>query len=142
MSQETVALQYLKLDLADVAGTVQVTDETLRKYYDETAADRNAVPMGGLAEVLSKYDGGLKAIIAAERRAKKVAAGQHIASSPADPRPRLRNARARDLSEFAGAGEEFVLLVARRDPDGNVAIVGAVEADAAMTEKALRKTAV
>jgi hypothetical protein len=105
-------------------------------------ADRNAVPMGGLAEVLSKYDGGLKAIIAAERRAKKVAAGQHIASSPADPRPRLRNARARDLSEFAGAGEEFVLLVARRDPDGNVAIVGAVEADAAMTEKALRKTAV
>jgi len=44
MSQETVALQYLKLDLADVAGTVQVTDETLRKYYDETAADRNAVP--------------------------------------------------------------------------------------------------
>ena len=44
MSQETVALQYLKLDMADVASTVQVTDEALRKYYDETAADRNAVP--------------------------------------------------------------------------------------------------
>jgi peptidyl-prolyl cis-trans isomerase D len=44
MSQETVSLQYLKLDLAEVAGTVQVTDEALRKYYDETAADRNAVP--------------------------------------------------------------------------------------------------
>ena len=105
-------------------------------------ADRNAVPMGGLAEILGNFDGGLKGIIAAERRATKVASGQHVASSPADPRPRLRSAPARDLSEFAGAGEEFVLLVARRDADGSVAIVGAVEADAAMTEKALRKTAV
>lgn len=105
-------------------------------------ADRNTVPMGGLAEILSNYDGGLKGIIAAERRAKKVASGQHIATTQADPRPRLRNARARDLNEFAGVGEEFVLLVARRNADGSVAIVGAVEADAAMTEKALRKTAV
>lgn len=105
-------------------------------------ADRNAVPMGGLAEILSKHEGGLKGIIAAERRAKKVAAGQHVAQAAVDPRSRLRTARARDLSEFAGSGEEFVLLVARRDADGNVAIVGAVDADAALTEKALRKTAV
>jgi hypothetical protein len=105
-------------------------------------ADRNAVPMGGLAEMLSNYEGGLKGIVAAERRAKKVAAGQHVASTVADPRPRLRAARKRDLSEFAGAGDEFVLLVARRDADGSVAIVGAVEGDVALTEKALRKTAV
>ena len=105
-------------------------------------ADRNAVPMGGLADILSKHDGGLKGIIAAERRAKKVAAGQHVAAPAVDPRSRLRSARVRDLSEFAGSGEEFVLLVARRDADGNVAIVGAVDADAALTEKALRKTAV
>ncbi len=44
MSQETVALQYLKLDLADIAAGVQVTEEALKKYYDETAAERNAVP--------------------------------------------------------------------------------------------------
>lgn len=105
-------------------------------------ADRNAVPMGGLAEILANYDGGLKGILAAERRAKKVASGQHVAASDTDPRPRLRSARKRDLSEFSGVGDEFVLLVARRDADGNVAIVGAVEGDAALTEKALRKTAV
>lgn len=105
-------------------------------------ADRNAVPMGGLGDILAKYDGGLKGVVAAERRARKVASGQHVVATPADPRPRLRSARARDLSEFAGVGEEFVLLVARRDADGNVAIVGAVEGDAALTEKALRKTAV
>jgi peptidyl-prolyl cis-trans isomerase D len=44
MSQETVSLQYLKLDLADLAAGVQVTEEGLKKYYDETAAERNAVP--------------------------------------------------------------------------------------------------
>ncbi len=105
-------------------------------------ADRNAVPMGGLGDILANYDGGLKGIVAAERRARKVASGQHVATTPADPRPRLRSARARDLSEFAGAGDEFVLLVVRRDADGNVAIVGSVEGDAALTEKALRKTVI
>lgn len=105
-------------------------------------ADRNAVPMGGLAEILGKYEGGLKGIIAAERRAKKVAAGHHVTAISVDPRLRLRNAKTRNLSEFSGEGEEFVLLVARRDADGSIAIIGAVEADAAMTEKALRKTSV
>ena len=105
-------------------------------------ADRNAVPMGGLAAILANYDGGLKGIVAAERRARKVASGQHVAATPADPRPRLRAARARDLSEFAGSGEEFVLLVARREADGSVAIVGSVEGDAVLTDKALRKAVV
>lgn len=102
-------------------------------------AQRNAVPMGGLADLLSKHDGGLKGIVAAERRAKKLAAGLELAPSAVDPRPRLRSARKKDLSEFAGAGEEFVLLVGRREADGSVAIVGAVQGDAALTEKALRK---
>jgi hypothetical protein len=105
-------------------------------------ADRNAVPMGELAAILSGHEGGLKGVIAAERRAKKVASGQHVAATPADPRPRLRSARVRDLSEFAGNGEEFVLLVARREADGSIAIVGSVEGDAALTDKALRKAVV
>lgn len=102
-------------------------------------AHRNVVPMGGLADILAKYDGGLKGIVSAERRAKKIAAGLYVAPSSVDPRPRLRAARKRDLSEYAGAGEEFILFVGRREADGSVAIVGAVQADAALTEKALRK---
>lgn len=102
-------------------------------------AHRNVVPMGGLADILAKYDGGLKGIVSAERRAKKIAAGLQVAPSSVDPRPRLRAARKRDLSEFAGAGEEFILFVGRREADGSVAIVGSVQADAALTEKALRK---
>ena len=102
-------------------------------------AQRNAVPMGGLANLLAKHDGGLKAIVSAERRAKKLAAGIALSSASVDPRPRLRSARKRDLREFSGAGDEFVLLVGRREADGSVAIVGAVHGDAALTEKALRK---
>ena len=103
-------------------------------------AQRNAVPMGTFATILAGFDGGLKAIVAAERRAKKIAAGVEPATTATDdPRARLRSARKRDLSEFAGAGDEFVLLVARRDADGSVAIVGSVQGDATFTEKALRK---
>jgi hypothetical protein len=103
-------------------------------------AQRNAVPMGTFATILAGFEGGLKAIVAAERRAKKIAAGVEPATTATDdPRARLRSARKRDLSEFAGAGDEFVLLVARRDADGSVATVGSVQGDAALTEKALRK---
>jgi hypothetical protein len=103
-------------------------------------AHRNVVPMGGFATILAGYEGGLKAIVAAERRAKKIAAGvQPVTATNDDPRRRLRSARKRDLSEFAGAGDEFVLLVARREADGSVAIVGSVQGDAMFTEKALRK---
>ena len=102
-------------------------------------AQRHAVPMGGLADVLAKYDGGLKGIVSAERQAKKVAAGVQLAPSSKDPRPRLRAARKKDLSEFAGTGDEFILFVGRREADGSVAIVGSVQGDAALTEKALRK---
>jgi hypothetical protein len=102
-------------------------------------AHRNAVPMGTFATILAGFDGGLKAIVAAERRAKKIAAGAPSTAYTDDPRARLRSARKRDLSEFAGAGDEFVLLVARREADGSVAIVGSVQGDAAFTEKALRK---
>jgi peptidyl-prolyl cis-trans isomerase D len=37
---ETVSLQYLMLNIADVAAAVQVTDEGLHKYYDQIAPER------------------------------------------------------------------------------------------------------
>ena len=39
-TQETVNLQYVQLNLADVAATVAVTDEALRAFYDQVAAER------------------------------------------------------------------------------------------------------
>ncbi len=37
---ETVNLQYVRLDLADVAAQVQVTEDGLRAFYDQVAAER------------------------------------------------------------------------------------------------------
>lgn len=106
-------------------------------------AERHAVPVGGLADLISNHEGGLKAIVQSERRARKMARGEHVATAPADPRPRLRDAKLRDLSEFAGIkGDEFIVLVARRGTDGSLALVGQVEADTAFIDKALSRTTV
>jgi hypothetical protein len=103
-------------------------------------AHRNIVAQGELAEILSNHEGGLKGVVQAERRARKVAKGGHVASAAAaDPRPRLRSARARDLAEFAQGTEEFVVLVARRDADGGVVLVGTID-DNSLTDKVLAKT--
>ncbi|MBK6707430.1 MAG: hypothetical protein IPG54_08050 [Sphingomonadales bacterium] len=102
-------------------------------------AHRNAVAAGGLADLLARHEGGLKGVVQAERRARKVEKGEHVKPVSVDPRPRLRNARARDLAEFAHGSEEFVVLVARRDADGQVVLVGSVD-DAGLTDKVLAKT--
>ena len=103
-------------------------------------AHRNLLPQGKLAEILSNHDGGLKGVVQSERRARKVEKGGHIAPvTVTDPRPRLRGARGKSLDEFAQGSEEFIVLVARRDADGSVVLVGAIE-DANLTEKVLSKT--
>ena len=40
VTAEKVSLQYLQLDLADVAATVEVTEEALKAFYDQVAHDR------------------------------------------------------------------------------------------------------
>ena len=120
-------------------------------HYDKTRltefaaalsyAQSNDIAQGDFSDFIGNYAGGLKAIVQAERRARKVARGGHVPATPAaDPRSRLRAAKLRDLAEFAGPGEEFVVLVARRGSDGSLALVGAVDGDEAFTQKALSNT--
>jgi peptidyl-prolyl cis-trans isomerase D len=44
MTEETVALQYLELRLADIASEVEVTDQELREYYEQIAQERFVAP--------------------------------------------------------------------------------------------------
>lgn len=44
MTEETVALQYLELRLADIASEVDVTEQELREYYEEVARERFLAP--------------------------------------------------------------------------------------------------
>ncbi len=102
---------------------------------------RNLVARGQLADLISNHDGGLKAIVQAERRARRVQKGAHVSKVAADPRQRLRAARARNLADFAAGAEEFVVLVARRDGEGQVVVIGAMD-DAVLTDRVLAKTVI
>ncbi len=44
MTEETVALQYLELRLADIASEVDVTEQELREYYEQIAPERFVAP--------------------------------------------------------------------------------------------------
>ncbi len=105
-------------------------------------AHKNRVALGGLANFISRFDGGLKGIVKAERLEAKVRRGDHVAQSVVDPRGKLRSAKARTLNDFANGTDEFVLLVARREADGTVSVIGSVDGDKALTEKALRQASI
>lgn len=100
-------------------------------------AAREGVPAGALAARIEKEPGGLKAIVAAERVARRPAV---LADRWAELRARLRAAPslARVALEVDGT-DPFVLLLARRDGDG-LAVVAPV-VDGQLIEKAIRKAA-
>ncbi len=100
-------------------------------------AAREGVLAGALAARIESEPGGLKAIVAAERAARRPAA---LADRWAELRARLRAVPplARLALEVEGT-EPFVLLLARRDGDG-LAVVAPVM-DGQLIEKAIRKAA-
>ena len=100
-------------------------------------ARHQGVERGGLAAFLETYQGGLKAVVRAER-ARRAPAPKPDRIEEA--RQSLRAAPARAEVEIETGAEEFVVLVARRIADGRVAILAPVS-DPALVDKALRKAA-
>ncbi|MBB5278971.1 hypothetical protein [Pacificimonas flava] len=107
-----------------------------------SCAARAAVPPGGFAEFVEAAEGGLKGLVQAERAARRQAAGT--------PRPSADTADARrsalrqaapsaELSLDVPGEEEFILLVARREPGGRLGVMGAVAEDEKLLDRALRR---
>jgi hypothetical protein len=97
---------------------------------------RQGVAPGALAEQIEAHEGGLKAIVAAERAARRPAAKP---DAWAELRSRLHNQRPLARVDIVIAGEEeFVLLVARRDGNG-LAILAPVS-DPKLVDQAIRKS--
>jgi len=97
-------------------------------------ARRHGIAVGRLPNFLEGFEGGIKAIVAAERQARRPA--------PAVPAPTIalaeRPVLARlPLSMTAAAGDA-VVLVARMGADGVLDIVGSVT-DAGLAERVLRR---
>ena len=100
-------------------------------------AQRQEVDFGGFQDFIDKQAGGLKALVAAAREARRP-----------EPRPDTRAEEARawlrttvplSLDEMQG-DEEFRLVVTRRRADGGYEAV-AVVADEAMLDRAIRRAA-
>jgi hypothetical protein len=95
-------------------------------------ARRQHLPAGGLRERLENE--GLKALVQAERRARRPEPKPDQGEAA---REALRSARPLGHVDIPGK-EEFVLLIARRDEVGGLAVLGPV-ADEALLERAIRK---
>jgi hypothetical protein len=97
-------------------------------------ARRQELPAGALRERLESD--GLKALVQAERRARRP---EPKPDSGESAREALRSVRPLGHVDIPGK-DEFVLLIARRDEVGGLAVLGPV-ADQALLERAIRKAA-
>ena len=99
-------------------------------------ARRLGLTRGQLPEHLARTVGGLKGIVTEERRLRQIERRNraHERSLSA----RLAALTPRPLTSLAPLGAEFTLLVARRLPDGSVALLGEVDQDSALLDRAAR----
>lgn len=106
-------------------------------------AQRLGLGRGELAGHLRDADGGLKGVVAYERRFRREEAGK----PPQEIRTEPRKAIARKLREMAPQGfnavprngHEFALVMIRRTESGEVVMLGEVPGNASLVEKAARE---
>ena len=102
-------------------------------------ARRQDLPSGALTDFIESQEGGLKGLVQAERRARRP-----------EPRPdtgealreALRAAVPVGVVEMASDGAEFALLIARRDGEGRLAIIGTAVSDQNLVDRAIRKSTI
>jgi hypothetical protein len=105
-------------------------------------AQRIGLGRGALADYLGSAPGGLKGVVAAERRLRREESGKpaDLRESPRETLARkLRRLEPKSFDGLSGEGSEFTLLVARRMPDGAVVLLGEVADDIALLERAARR---
>ena len=100
-------------------------------------AERENVDFGGFQQFVEQAEGGLKGLVAAERKARRP-------DRPAEDKLELGKAALRAAQPLSRAqlqtNQEFALVLTRRNADGVHELVELV-ADAAMLDRALRRSA-
>jgi hypothetical protein len=100
-----------------------------------THAKRLCIAAGMVADWLAQFTGGIKAVVAAERREQRPALKLDRVDAA---KARLRVAPACATIALDGVDHEFVLLVGRREADGRVAVLSPFAAEPRLLETALR----
>jgi hypothetical protein len=107
-----------------------------------THAHRLKLERGALADYLAGTEGGVKAIVKAERRLRREEQGKPV-EEPGAVREALAQAlralEAITLEELDGGPSEFALALIRRDEIGCAEILGEIPEDVALIERAARK---
>jgi hypothetical protein len=98
---------------------------------------RQEIGLGDFQDFIEKQSGGLKALVAAERQARRPEPKADTKGEVA--RARLRSASAISLADVPAA-EEFAVVVTRRGADGRHEAVAIVD-DEALVERAIRRAA-
>ncbi|MBK6706878.1 MAG: hypothetical protein IPG54_05115 [Sphingomonadales bacterium] len=103
---------------------------------------RKNVAVGSFSAFIDAFDGGLKAMVALERMMRKGDYDNNTDSVQIEARPaivdKLRKISLQNLDDLSSEGDEFALLMARRLPDGSIAVLGEVPHNIALLEKAAR----
>lgn len=100
-------------------------------------AQRHAVPAGALTQFLDQVEGGIKAVVAAERAARRPATQPDVfARAAAELRalPTLGNVA------IGADGDEFVVLLARAGVDGTIDVIKRIEGKG-LVETVVRRAA-
>ena len=100
-------------------------------------AHRLGLEPGALAGHIEAQPGGLKAMVAAERQARKPAAAPPSHAEIA--RAALRKVAAQVVIDLPADSGEFVLLLARRESDGKLAVIAPVPEEESLLDRAIRK---
>jgi hypothetical protein len=98
-------------------------------------AQRQEIGAGGFEDFITRQAGGLKALVAAERQARRPQARPETPTDEA--RARLRTAPVLSLEALV-CGDEFGVVIARRRPDGGYEAVAVVD-DSALLDRAIRR---
>ncbi|HEY0270846.1 MAG TPA: hypothetical protein VGC10_07640 [Sphingomonas sp.] len=100
-------------------------------------ARRLGLAPGALADHIEAQPGGLKAMVAAERQARKPAAAPPSHAEIA--RAALRKVAPQVMIDLPSDSGEFVLLLARREGDGRLAVIAPVPEEESLVDRAIRK---
>jgi hypothetical protein len=107
-----------------------------------THAHRLQLERGSLSRFLGEVEGGVKAVVKAERRLRREEQGKPVEDAAAVREALAQQLRALDaisLEHLDGAGPEFALVLIRRDEIGCAEILAEVPEDLAQIERAARK---
>ena len=112
----------------------------LTEYASALAhAQRLGLSRGELAPLLAEAPGGLKGVVAIERRLRRDESGKPRRDSRAVLAGGLRALPARPIVDLPREGSEFALVLVRRWPAGEISLLGEVPEDPHLFERAARR---